>query len=51
MNDREQTPIADPASQETDRDDTSIVPDIEADPAEAEEQRIEGVDEDTPGLG
>ncbi len=36
---RDQQPIADPAAQDTDRDDTSIVPDLDTD-VEAEENRI-----------
>ena len=34
-------PIPDPATQETDRADTSIVPDMEASPAEAEQRRTD----------
>ncbi|MFS0714678.1 hypothetical protein ABC195_12400 [Microbacterium sp. 2P01SA-2] len=37
---RDQQPIADPAAQDSDRDDTSIVPDLDADPVEAEQDRI-----------
>jgi len=37
---RDQQPIADPAAQDTDRDDTSIVPDLDANPVEAEQNRI-----------
>jgi hypothetical protein len=44
-------PIADPAKQHTDADDTSIVPDMEADPVEAEESRTENVDVSHFGAG
>lgn len=37
---RDQQPIADPAAQKTGRDDTSIVPDLDSDPVEAEQDRI-----------
>ncbi|WP_228162936.1 hypothetical protein [Microbacterium testaceum] len=40
-------PIPDPAAQDTDREDTSIVPDMEADPAEAEEHRGDAPGEPT----
>lgn len=33
-------PIADPAAQKTDRDDTSIVPDLDADPVAVEDERM-----------
>ena len=39
-NDRHQ-PLADPAAQRTDRDDTSIVPDLTEDPVEQEESRLD----------
>jgi hypothetical protein len=41
-------PIADPASQHTDDEDTSIVPDLTADPVEEEEARTAGLGEDQP---
>jgi hypothetical protein len=44
MSDPDRLPVPDPAAQKTDRDDTSIVPDMEADPAEAEARRTEGLD-------
>ena len=44
MSDPDRLPVPDPAAQKTDRDDTSIVPDMEADPAEAEAHRTEGLD-------
>lgn len=42
-----QQPIADPASQHTDRADTSIVPDLTADPAEAERERLDDASDDS----
>ncbi|MDQ1084138.1 MULTISPECIES: hypothetical protein [Microbacterium] len=41
MSDPDRLPVPDPAAQKTDRDDTSIVPDMEADPVERERQRTE----------
>ncbi|WP_022878000.1 hypothetical protein [Microbacterium sp. B19] len=41
MTEQDRTPIPDPAAQKTDRHDTSIVPDMEANPAEAEEHRLD----------
>ena len=48
MTEHDRKPIPDPAAQKTDRDDTSIVPDMEANPAEAEEHRLD--DELDPAL-
>ncbi|KEP75906.1 hypothetical protein HR12_18880 [Microbacterium sp. SUBG005] len=45
MSDPDRLPVPDPAAQKTDRDDTSIVPDMEADPAEDEARRTEGLDD------
>lgn len=42
-------PIPDPAKQNTDAADTSIVPDMEADPVEREKARTGGLDEDLEG--
>ncbi|MDN3310988.1 hypothetical protein QWJ90_08595 [Microbacterium oryzae] len=39
--------IPDPATQHTEREDTSVVPDLGADPVEEEEKRIAGVDDDS----
>lgn len=44
MSDPDRLPVPDPAAQKTDRDDTSIVPDMEADPAEAEARRTQDLD-------
>ncbi|WP_191966764.1 hypothetical protein [Microbacterium testaceum] len=41
MSDPDRLPVPDPAAQKTDRDDTSIVPDMEQSPAEREEQRVD----------
>ncbi|GLJ78880.1 hypothetical protein [Microbacterium imperiale] len=41
----DQQPIADPAAQKTDREDTSIVPDLTGDPVEAERARTEDIPE------
>lgn len=41
---RREQPIPDPASQHTDADDTSIVPDITENPAEAERARPSDTD-------
>ena len=48
MTEQDRTPIPDPAAQKTDRHDTSIVPGMEASPAEAEEHRLD--DELDPAL-
>ncbi len=45
MSDPDRLPVPDPAAQKTDRDDTSIVPDMEHNPAEQEEHRTEGLDD------
>lgn len=45
MSDPDRLPVPDPAAQKTDRDDTSIVPDMDADPAEEEARRTEGLDD------
>lgn len=39
---RRDQPIPDPASQDTDAEDTSIVPSLTEDPVEEEEKRVEG---------
>ncbi|MEV7827383.1 hypothetical protein [Microbacterium enclense] len=49
MSDPDRLPVPDPAAQKTDRDDTSIVPDMEADPVERERQRTERGDEADEG--
>ncbi|MDR6690938.1 hypothetical protein J2X55_001850 [Microbacterium sp. 1154] len=41
MSDPDRLPIRDPAAQKTDRDDTSIVPDMEQSPAHREEERLD----------
>jgi hypothetical protein len=43
-------PIPDPASQHEDDADTSIVPDVTADPVEKEKQRTEGLGSARPDL-
>ncbi len=43
---RENQPIPDPASQQSGEPDTSIIPDLEADPVEAERAKTDGVDAD-----
>lgn len=45
ISDPDRLPVPDPAAQKTDRDDTSIVPDMEHNPAEQEEHRTEGLDD------
>ncbi|WP_186325533.1 hypothetical protein [Microbacterium sp. BH-3-3-3] len=45
MSDPGRLPVPDPAAQHTDRHDTSIVPDMEADPVEAEARRTDDLDE------
>ncbi len=48
MTEHERTPIPDPAAQHTDREDTSITPDLEANPAEAETRRTDDLETDDP---
>jgi hypothetical protein len=48
-NDRNQ-PIPDPASQHEDDADTSIVPDLTADPVEKEKERTDGLGSGRPDL-
>ncbi|MDU0326573.1 hypothetical protein RWH43_07345 [Microbacterium sp. KSW2-21] len=45
MSDPDRLPVPDPAAQYTDRHDTSIAPDMEADPVEAKARRTDDLDE------
>lgn len=44
MTESRQKPIPDPAVQHSDKDDTSIVPDLTADPVESERTRTDAID-------
>ncbi len=46
MSDPDRLPVPGPAAQKTDRDDTSIVPDMEANPVDGERHRTVGLDDD-----
>lgn len=48
MTEHERTPIPDPSAQHTDREDTSITPELEAKPAEAETRRTDNLETDDP---